>query len=158
MISSDLFTHDSEGTPCRYGVPAALDQHPLPPPPVKTPGPAIQLTQDPLPGAKVEAAIGHRDHRCASRSMTCKVQPVFAARFRCASALCPHSSRDRTHRCGGVGTGWSVREAQAPLQPPFMVLVQDSDSGSPETHCSRVRTPLAVFLGGTTNTPQPEQT
>ena len=38
MISSDLFTYDSKG------MPPALDQHPLPPSPVKTPVSAIQLT------------------------------------------------------------------------------------------------------------------
>ena len=46
MISSDLFTYDSEGTPCRYGVPAALDQYPLPPPVVKF------AVKDPLPRAE----------------------------------------------------------------------------------------------------------
>jgi hypothetical protein len=68
MIGSDLFTDD-------------LDQHLLPPPAVELP------IKDPLPRAKVQPAVCHRDHRCASRPMTCKVQPVFAARFRWASAL-----------------------------------------------------------------------
>jgi hypothetical protein len=38
MIGRDLFAYDSKG------MPAALDQHPLPPPAVKTPVSAIQLT------------------------------------------------------------------------------------------------------------------
>jgi hypothetical protein len=38
----------------------ALDQHPLPP----LPAVAVKLpVQDPLPGAKVEPAVGHRHHR-----------------------------------------------------------------------------------------------
>jgi hypothetical protein len=76
---------DSEGTPCRYGVPVTLDQHSLPPPAVKF------AVKDPLPRAKMKAAVGHRNHRCASGPMICEVQPVSAARFRCALALslCP---------------------------------------------------------------------
>ena len=64
MIGSDLFTYD-------------LDQHPLPPPAVKFP------VKDPLPGAKVQAAVGHRDHHFAAHH----AQLVDAFRFRCASAL-----------------------------------------------------------------------
>jgi hypothetical protein len=64
MISSDLFTCDSEGTPCRYGVPAALDQDPFPAPAVEFP------VEDALPRAKdfgelsraVEPAAGYRHH------------------------------------------------------------------------------------------------
>ena len=39
---------------CRAFLPYDLDQHPLPPPPVKF------AVEDPLPRAKIEAAIGHR--------------------------------------------------------------------------------------------------
>jgi hypothetical protein len=67
MVSSALFTND-------------LDQHPLPPPPVKTHGPAIQLTQDPLPGAKVQTTIGHRDHNLAAHDLALQMRVciVFA--------------------------------------------------------------------------------
>jgi hypothetical protein len=83
MISSDLFAYDSEG------MPVALDQHPLPAPAIKF------AVEDPFPRAKFEPAVGHRHHRYASRPTTCgvqpicaaEVQPVYAARFRCASAL-----------------------------------------------------------------------
>ena len=37
-----------------------LDQHPLSPPPVKF------TIKDPLPGAKIELAVRHRDHHLAS--------------------------------------------------------------------------------------------
>jgi hypothetical protein len=44
------------------------------------------LREDPLPCAEIKPAVGHRHHRCASRPITCNVQLVSAARFRCASA------------------------------------------------------------------------
>jgi hypothetical protein len=47
MISSDLLTYD-------------LGQHPLPPPAVKLP------VKDPLPGAKIETAVGYRDDDLAA--------------------------------------------------------------------------------------------
>jgi hypothetical protein len=48
-------------------------------------------SEDPLPRAKVESAIGHRDHRSASRTITCNVQPVCAAEVQpvCAAEVQP---------------------------------------------------------------------
>ena len=63
-----LLPDDSEG------MPTALDQHPLAPPPVKLP------VKDPLPGAKIEAAVGHRDHHFAAHALPlqlCQFSPVM---------------------------------------------------------------------------------
>ena len=50
MISSDLLPND-------------LDQHPLPPPTVKL------AVKDPFPRAKVQPAVGHRDHNLAPHDL-----------------------------------------------------------------------------------------
>jgi hypothetical protein len=77
--------------------------------PSRLPGQPVHLAlKDPLPRAKIQAVVGHRHHRCASRPMTCEVesvcaaavQPISAARFTlalapsargCASAKLAHS-------------------------------------------------------------------
>jgi hypothetical protein len=49
-------------------LPDNFGQHPLPPP-------SIELAiKDPLPGAKVEAAVGHRDHRLAAHDLLLEVR------------------------------------------------------------------------------------
>ncbi len=55
MFSSDLFTYD-------------LDQCSLPPPPVKL------AVEDALPGAKVEAAVGHRHHHLTAHHLPLQVR------------------------------------------------------------------------------------
>jgi hypothetical protein len=61
--------------------------------PSRLPGQPFRLTlKDALPRAKIEPAVGHGNDRCASRPMTCEVQPVSVARFRCASATLSHRS------------------------------------------------------------------
>jgi hypothetical protein len=54
MLSSDLFTND-------------LDQHPLPPPPVKLPA------KDLLPSVKVKPAIGHGDAHLMAHNLAHEV-------------------------------------------------------------------------------------
>jgi hypothetical protein len=55
MISSDLFTYD-------------LDQHPFPPAAVELP------VKDPLPGAKIEPAVGHRHDHLATHDLPLQVR------------------------------------------------------------------------------------
>ena len=63
MLSSDLFSNN-------------LDEHPLPPPPVKRP------IKNLLPRPKVEPALRHRHHHLAPHHAQLRV----ALRFRWASA------------------------------------------------------------------------
>jgi len=79
MISSDSFTNN-------------LDQHPLPPPPVKF------SVEDPLPRAKVEAAIGDGDDNLAPHDQQ-----------RAAGFCCPLQMR-----VGVVFTGAVVQPAPGP--------------------------------------------
>jgi hypothetical protein len=48
-------------------------------------------SEDPLPGAQVQPAVGHHDHRSASRTITCNVQPVSVAEVQpvCAAEVQP---------------------------------------------------------------------
>ncbi len=81
MISSDLFTDD-------------LDQYPLPPA-------AVELAvRDPLPGAKVQPAVGHRDYNLAAHDLPFQVRvdgPVGPGQASSPVRLCnrPLSRRRR---------------------------------------------------------------
>ena len=61
-------------------LPDNLDQHPLPPPAVETPGSATQLTQDPLPRDEIETALCNGDHHLAPHhAQHCELRSASAA-------------------------------------------------------------------------------
>ena len=65
-------------------LPDDLDQHPLPTPAVKF------AVEDPLPGAKVESAIGHRDHNLAAHhAQHCELRSASCARRKPDGLLAP---------------------------------------------------------------------
>ena len=55
--------HAQDSSDGAYLLPYDLDQHPLPPPPVKLP------VKDALPGAKIETAVCHGDHNLAAHHL-----------------------------------------------------------------------------------------
>jgi hypothetical protein len=77
-----------------------LDQHPLPPPAVKF------AVEDPLPGAKIEPAVGHRNHNFAAHHLPLQVRVCIVLASAIVLVLAD----------GRVGS-------QSP-QPLFIVLMQ----------------------------------
>ncbi len=85
MISSDLFTYD-------------FHQHPLPPPPVKL------AVKDPLPRAKVEAAVRHSNDDLAAHNL-------------------PFQMRVRVILAGAVVPVLVDRRVRRQLFEPYLVIV-----------------------------------